>query len=103
MNNCDTNYRRNNLLNNKGDDILKKNICIYHNIDYIYRMIYKKTIFNISILNIDLVISDNGMIHILNKKGIAKLSIPEKIKSEIINELNMINVTKQHNYYFQKG
>ena len=39
----------------------------------------------------------------INKKGIAKLSIPEKIKSEIINELNMINVTKQHNYYFQKG
>ena len=82
---------------------MKKNICIYHNNDYIYRMIYKKTIFNINILNIDLVINDNGMIHILNKKGIAKLSIPEKIKSEIISELNMINVTKQHNYYFQKG
>lgn len=82
---------------------MKKNIWIYHNNDYIYRMIYKKTIFNISILNIDLVINDNGMIHILNKKGIAKLSIPEKIKSEIIDELNMINVTKQNNYYFQKG
>lgn len=82
---------------------MKKNICIYHNNDYIYRMIYKKTIFSINILNIDLVINDNGMIHILNKKGFAKLSIPEKIKSEIINELNMINVNKQHNYYFQKG
>lgn len=66
-------------------------------------MIYKKTIFNINILNIDLVINDNGMIHILNKKGFAKLSESEKIKSEIIDELNMINVTKQNNYYFQKG
>lgn len=82
---------------------MKKEICIYHNSDYIYRMIYKKTIFNISILNIDLVINDNGMIHILKKKGIAKLSESEKIKSEIIHELNMINVNKQHNYYFQKG
>lgn len=82
---------------------MKKEICIYHNNDYIYRMIYKKTIFNINILNIDLVINDNGMIHILNKKGFAKLSESEKIKSEIIDELNMINVTKQNNYYFQKG
>lgn len=82
---------------------MKKEICIYHNNDYIYRMIYKKTIFNINILNIDLVINDNGMIHILNKKGFAKLSESEKIKSEIIDELNMINVNKQHNYYFQKG
>lgn len=82
---------------------MKKNICIYHNSDYIYRMIYKKTIFNINILNIDLVINDNGMIHILNKKGFTKLSIPENIKSEIIHELNMINVNKQNNYYFEKG
>ena len=82
---------------------MKKEICIYHNNDYIYRMIYQKTIFNINILNIDLVINDNGMIHILIKKGFTKLSIPENIKSEIIHELNMINVNKQNNYYFEKG
>lgn len=81
---------------------MKKRIIIYHNDDFIYRCIFKYFLLSIPISQIDMVIDENGNIHILSINGIMKKKYIIQMKSELINNLNLIKVANQNSYKFEE-